>query len=340
MTVRCLILLHDGYPGVALGYLTDAFAVANWLLGQVAYRITLASVGSSHDVPALSFGGFGPAVRPLNSVAAEDWDQVFVLVSFDPQTPAYNANVAAFLRRVVRQGGAVCGVETGAAVLAAAGLLDGGQAAVHWANRDGFMEAFPLVDLVPGRIARFRRCITCIGGAAVLDVALSLIAEGQGDGLARQVAKHLNHDLREYQRRGQPEPLAPPLAEPLARALSLMRDTLEDPVPCDVLAARCGVSLRKLERLFQNQIGHGPKAYYLAMRLTRAQNLLQQTTLGVGEVATSAGFVSFAHFTRTYRAQFGLPPSRDREQKLTSSVPRVFIHPSHLEGDGNSGSVG
>ena len=64
------------------------------------------------------------------------------------------------------------------------------------------------------------------------------------------------------------------------------------------LAREAGVTPRQLERLFAASLPESPMRYYLALRLDRAQALLQQTSLPVVEVAMASGFVSVSHFLR------------------------------------------
>jgi len=54
----------------------------------------------------------------------------------------------------------------------------------------------------------------------------------------------------------------------------------------------------------------------------QAHSLLQQTRLSVAQVAACSGFGSLEHFSRTYRAKFGCPPSEDRSQVWTAPVMR------------------
>ena len=58
------------------------------------------------------------------------------------------------------------------------------------------------------------------------------------------------------------------------------------------------------------------------MRLIRAHNPLQQTQMSVAQVAACSGFGSLEHFSRTYRARFGCPPSEDRRQAWSAPVMR------------------
>lgn len=328
-----VLLLHEGFSATALGHLHDSMSVANWLAQRPLYRLRLAASDGAREVR--SFGGLSAKTDPIHALDPGDIAHLCVLVSFDPLTAAYSEAVSGLIRQAYRRGATVCGVETGAAVLAQAGLLDGGAAAVHWANRDGFAEAFPAVALSDAPVAAHQRCLTCTGGAATTDMALTLIERDHGRHLALQVAKHMYRSERPG--------LAPPSegvpgadrgrrtpSRPLRRALAAMEATLEDPLTCDAIAARAGLSLRQMERVFRRELGVTPKSHYRALRLTRAQNLLQQTTLSVAEIAASAGFASFAHFTRVYKAHFGVPPSRDRRQDLAASVPRVFVDPAQV----------
>lgn len=332
---QTVLLLHEGFPAAALGHLHDAFSVANWQAGRRLYELTIAA--SDGSLTVRSFGGLPAETHPIDALDPGAIDHLALLVSFDPLTAAYSEPVAGLIRQAYRRGAGVYGVETGAAAMAAAGLLKGGEAAVHWANRDGFAEAFPDVALSDAPVAAHQRCLTCVGGADVIDLALIVIERDHGRRLALQVAEHMNRGqayaaLRQLMA-GAPSPAQPP-SPALATALALMEETLEEPLSCPEIAAEAGLSLRQLERLFRAELGASPKAHYRALRLTRAQNLLQQTTLSVAEVAASAGFPSFAHFARTYKAHFGVPPSQDRRQDPSASVPAVFLDPALLGGAG------
>jgi AraC family carnitine catabolism transcriptional activator len=52
-------------------------------------------------------------------------------------------------------------------------------------------------------------------------------------------------------------------------------------------------------------------------------------------VAACSGFGSLEHFSRTYRARFGCPPSEDRSQVWSAPVMRQPLRKEHrpLEAD-------
>jgi AraC family carnitine catabolism transcriptional activator len=236
-----------------------------------------------------------------------------------------NRKLRAWLRRVARHGAAIGAIETGAELLAAAGLLDDQPVAIHWDNLEGFQESHgdaravrQLYTMAPGRL-------TCAGGSAVFDMMLTWIARQHGDVLAAEIAGHLLLDRIRAPEEPQPLPGAERkiVADPgLRQALALMEQTIEEPLPCPVIARRVGLSLRQLQRLFERELGSSPARHYMQIRLSRAHALLQQTDLAVTEIAMSAGFGSLEHFSRAYRARFGLAPSRDRRQIVSAPAMR------------------
>jgi AraC-like DNA-binding protein len=78
------------------------------------------------------------------------------------------------------------------------------------------------------------------------------------------------------------------------------------------LAARFGVSARTLSRRFKMAAGLSIGDYALRRRLDEAQSLLRRTNLSVTEVAFEVGLTDPSHFTRVFRKQLGLTPTRYR----------------------------
>jgi len=56
-------------------------------------------------------------------------------------------------------------------------------------------------------------------------------------------------------------------------------------------------------------------------RLERSLLLLARTDLSVQEIAADTGFVSPFHFSRSFRAVYGAPPSRVRSGLRAGTVP-------------------
>jgi AraC-like DNA-binding protein len=71
-----------------------------------------------------------------------------------------------------------------------------------------------------------------------------------------------------------------------------------------------GLSRYDLARQFRAMLGTSPHRYLLMRRLDLARRRLREGRLA--DVACDAGFADQAHFTRTFKAAFGLTPARYR----------------------------
>jgi AraC-like DNA-binding protein len=86
----------------------------------------------------------------------------------------------------------------------------------------------------------------------------------------------------------------------------------------ETLAEALGISASRLRHMFKEQTGLPISRYILWMRLRRALlKALEGATMA--ESAQEAGFSDAAHFTRTCRQMFGLPPT------AFAPVENVFV---------------
>ncbi|WP_369958823.1 helix-turn-helix domain-containing protein [Pseudomonas benzenivorans] len=134
------------------------------------------------------------------------------------------------------------------------------------------------------------RLLTSSLAHALLDHAL-LSQVGRRDGL------RLTGGLAPAQRRRLREYIDSHLAEPLSLGQ---------------LAGLCALSEYHFARMFQLSFGLPPHRYLLNRRLARAQELLRQTQLPLGEVALACGFASASHFSNRFRQAFAATPGQYR----------------------------
>ncbi len=86
------------------------------------------------------------------------------------------------------------------------------------------------------------------------------------------------------------------------------------------LARLCNSSVFHFARSFSARTGSAPFRLQRTLRLRKAQELLLETDLSVGEVAIAVGLENVTHFSRAFRAYFGSSPReyrRLRWQKRT-----------------------
>jgi AraC family carnitine catabolism transcriptional activator len=302
-------LLLPEYSAMALFSAVETLRVANrfspglfaWAFYTVDGRpapsssgIELVVAGSIHDLEAPSC--------------------LLICAGFSPER-AISRREHALLRRFARFGTLLGGIDTGAFILARAGLLDGYRFTLHWEAVPGFREEFPRLEPSLSLFEADRDRLTCAGGTAAIDMMLSMIIAEHGHPLAVQISEQFMH--QRIRRAEDHQRMKPGLRlgvddKQLAAAVTLMEATLENPLDVAALARRAGLSRRRLERLFTRHVRMPPAQYYLGLRLARARELVHDSTLPIGEVAVACGFSSLAELSRAYRRRFGLPPRDDR----------------------------
>lgn len=98
---------------------------------------------------------------------------------------------------------------------------------------------------------------------------------------------------------------------------------LEDP-NTDQLATEAAISRAHFIRLFGAFFGTSPKQRILELKMDRARELLEQTSMNIWEVAESAGFGNRCAFQRMFRQRLGITPgeyrTRHRYRHSTRSV--------------------
>ncbi len=100
--------------------------------------------------------------------------------------------ILAWLRRNAAHSRRVASICSGAALLAAAGLLDGRRATTHWAFAEELAAAYPKIEIDPDPVyVRDGNVYTSAGVTSGMDLALALVEEDFGRELALTVARWL-----------------------------------------------------------------------------------------------------------------------------------------------------
>ncbi len=309
---RIGFLLVPDFSMIGLFSAVEPLRVANRAAGRDLYSWHLFSENGD---PVAASNGLTLLVESSID-AIQRFPTVVVCASFDPALHA-SRKLLAWLRRLDRQGSELGGIDTGAYILARAGLLNGYRATLHWENVAGFAEAFPDVNVTGELYEIDRRRFTCSGGTGALDMILSRISATHGHDLAVGASESLLHARIQSpeDHRNMTLGLSLRARHPaLLKILHAMDQHLEDPLALDDLAQIANVSRRQLERLFRNLLGDTPSGYYLKLRLRRARYLLEQTAMPVLDVSLACGFTSPPYFSRAYRKQYGFSPREHRRQ--------------------------
>lgn len=290
----------------------DPFRAANYLDGKSFFHWAVASEKGGE---CLASNGMSLQTQTLTSLQATPWDFVIISSSWAPETH-YTTALQSALRHWARQGVTIGGLDTGAFVLAKAGLLDGRRATVHYEHIDAMNELYPQVETSEELFVFDGNRITCCGGGASVDFALQIVKSTRGDALANAAARYVFHqNLRPHgspQNPGPFEPLGSTAPAAVKQAIKVMEQNLEETISIPEICAQIEISHRQLDRLFANYVKKTPALYYRDIRLDRARGLVTQTDLSLAQVAVASGFSSQVHFSRAYRERFGLTPRNDR----------------------------
>ena len=293
-----------------LAAIVEPLRGANRVMNRQVYKWRLTSPDGA---PVTTISGFPIAVSGAFEPSATR-DALIVIAGFNIADYA-KQDLIAKLRKVGRQGEEIGGVEAGAWLLAMAGLLDGRRATTHWEDLEAFEARFPNVVLQRDRFVIDGDRFTTGGATPALDMTLELIRRRQGHAPAMDVASLFIYEERNLPSDPQRSISLGQLAEReprVASAVGLMESHIEDPLSIEQISEIVGLSSRRLESLFKDALGQGPRDYYLGHRLNAARRQLMAGTASTIQIATSCGFNSAAAFSRAYRNRFGESPTETR----------------------------
>lgn len=299
----------------------DPFRVSNYLTGANGFSWSFISQNGGNIEAS---NGLVVATKPLDEFVDRAPWLVVVSSSWTPERHT-SPKLRASLQRWERTGAIIGGLDTGAIILANAGLLNGKTATVHYEHIDAFIEMATETTVSENMIVLDDRIFTCSGGTASTDAGLGFVHAVAGESIANAAARYLFH----HEVRGEGRSQNPEIAEPMGyvtsglvrAAIDLMEAHLETTLSIPEIATHVKVSQRQLSRLFQKYVQKTPLEYYRDIRLDRARGLVTQTELKLSEIAAASGFNSQVHFSRAYHQRFGLPPSTDR---IEGRVPFEF----------------
>lgn len=311
-TVNVLLVVTPNFNLAATVNFLDPFRAANYLDGTSHFEWTLASTHGGHCVAS---NGMSSDTLPLASVLDRHWDFVVVSASWAPETN-YSPTHLKSLCQLARQGSTMGALDTGAFILAKAGLLKGRRVTVHYEHIDAFRELFANTTVVDELFVFDGNRISCSGGVAAVDFSLHIIQGVLGAAMANHAAIYLyQQSIRPIGTRQIPEPVDRPgraVPKPVSKAIKVMESHLENVITIPEICRTIDISQRQLDRLFASYVKKTPALYYRDIRLDRSRGLVTQTDMPLSGVAVASGFVSQVHFSRAYKQRFGLPPGQDR----------------------------
>lgn len=303
------ILLFPAFSNLGLANAVEPLRAANDLSGLRLYNWQY--LGLATD-PIRSSSGL--PVTPEARLSDRAGDLLIACPSYGYEalaTPGCLRALQAASARFER----LAGVDMGAWLLAAAGLLDGYKATCHWDELSSFSERFPDVDVSNERFVIDQDRLSSGGATTTLELMLNLIAEDHGAMLAHEVAGlfMLGEGGTNLARTALPRVRA---------AAALMRRHIEEPISVGALAEGLGLTRQALEQAFRESGGPAPARLYRRIRLNEARRLVLGTSYSVAEIAGRCGYADPAAMTRAFRSEFGTSPQALRRPQTQSMAMR------------------
>lgn len=208
------------------------------------------------------------------------------------------------------------GVCSGAFFLAQAGLLDGRRATTHWAAAERFQQLYPQVRLDADRMfVRDGNVWTSAGISAGIDLALALVEDDLGPGIARRTAQQLVVHQRRHGGQSQYSVLVEQGGKTgrFGELIGWMRARLAEPMTVDRLAERAAMSPRNFARAFAAEIGATPAKVVEGLRLEAARVAVETSHLNLDHIAASTGFGDAGRMRRAFVRAFGMSPQSLRQ---------------------------
>jgi AraC family transcriptional activator FtrA len=270
------------------------------------------------------------ATHSLDAVAGSD---LVIIAATDVRPVAeYPVAVLEALRSAHAAGSILLSLCSGAFMLAAAGLLDGRACTTHWRLVESMERAYPRVLLDPKVLfVDDGSIVTSAGTAAAIDACLHLVRRELGTAVATKIARRM---VVPPQRDGGQQqfvemPIPARTADSLSPLLAWVLDHLAETHTATSLARRAVMSDRTFARRFSAETGTTPHKWLTQQRILAARGLLEETELGVEQIAARVGFNSAVVLREHFRREIGLAPA-DYRRRFVGPRPAP-TRPEELE---------
>ncbi len=303
-------LLYDGLCTFEFGIVAEVFGLSRPEMGEAWYRFASCAI---EEGPLRAHGGF--SLSPDHGIELLDRADLIVVPGWKGADAAVPDDLCRRLRAAHGRGARLASICSGAFVLAAAGLLDGGTATTHWRYAEALRARYPAVAVDHASLYRAHgRVFTSAGSAAGLDLLIEIVRQDYGPEAANTVARRLV--MPAHRTGGQAQFLERPVParrnSEVAPLLDRMRADLAAPWPLARMAGECRMSLRTFVRRFTEATGSPPAEWLAAERVEEAKRLLTAGRRSIDEIAAAVGLGGADTLRLQFRKRVGISPGEYR----------------------------
>jgi transcriptional regulator GlxA family with amidase domain len=305
MTYNVEILVFPDFQLLDAAGPVTAFEEASRERMPPAYRVRIVA---RNEGPVESSSGVQVLAKRF---ATKPVDTLIVVGGGGTALSSGSAETLSYVRAASNRARRIASVCSGAFILAAAGLLAGRRVTTHWARAAELARAYPQIRVEPDRIfIRDGKLWSSAGITAGIDLALAMIADDLGEGVAKRAAQQM---VVYYRRPGGQSQFSTLLDidHPGGRfspLLAWIRERLQERLPVGRLADHAGMSSRNFARAFAAETGMTPAKAVERLRLEAARERVESGAEPIECVASDAGFGDPERMRRAFVRAFGQPP--------------------------------
>jgi transcriptional regulator GlxA family with amidase domain len=309
------VAVTDGVPIFELAIPCEVFGYARPGFPEPWYDFRLCAAATG---PTRTAAGFSPDTsHGFDQLAAADTVVIPACRNAHEEQPS---DLVAAVRAAHENGARIVSLCSGAFVLAAAGILDGRSATTHWLHANELATRYPQVRVDPSVLyIDDGNILTSAGTAAGLDLCLHIVRLDYGAATATALAKRLV--MPAHRPGGQAQFIDHAVAvtnpDEFGTVLDWVRQRLDQPLTTAQLAAHANVTTRTLIRRFHSATGTTPMNWLQHIRIDRARELLETTTLPIDRIAEYCGLGSATNLRHHFARILGTSPSAYRHSFAT-----------------------
>ncbi|BDT86206.1 helix-turn-helix domain-containing protein [Nocardia cyriacigeorgica] len=319
MLSKVAVVLSERLAMFEFGVVCEVFGLDRTADGLPGFDFRVCGREPGRPLPATSPG---ISVTPEYGLGELTHADLVAIPAF-PATARHDPVVVDAVRAAAEAGAIVLTVCSGAFLAGAAGLLDGRKCTTHWRYVDQLAAQFPEATVDPDVLfVDEGNLITSAGTAAGIDACLHLVRREIGSAAANGIARRMVVPPQRDggQRQFIERPVPDCASDSLGATLQWMQENLELPHTVESLAARSMMSTRTFARRFAAETGTTPVKWLTTQRVQAAEHLLEDTDLGLEQIAARAGFGSAALLRHHFQRVVGIAPTEYRRRFGTGTT--------------------
>lgn len=305
------VLISEGLGLFEFGIATEVFGLARpefdfpWYDFKVVCAASK-SVSATGGIKVSADYGLD-YLEQVDTIIIPSWSH-----TANPRAGEVTPQVITALRAAATRNTRFLSICSGAFLLAEAGLLDGKKASTHWKHLDKFSQLYPAIELEEDALYVDQGNIICsAGSSAGIDACMHLIRRDYGTAVANQVARRLvSHPHRSGgQKQFIPSPIEVRDQHTISKAMEWALARMSRKITVADMAAQVHMSERTFLRHFRETTATTPMEWLQRMRISHAQELLENSNHTLTSISEKTGYQSTDTFRLAFKRVTGLSVS-------------------------------